>query len=855
MELLSPISVASSPDLSSAGVGARQESVLVVASDPKRRQELVDIIEGAGWLPLAADNAEGALHLFRMAPPDLVLLAFDGTDLAELEVLDLLRAEPDGGRTPIVCNLPRRNRALFVEAFGRRADDVVVGRPVAVELVARLRIRMLRRAQAHNEIQLDPVTGALVPAAFADQTRRELERVFRGGRPGIFAYLAVDELPGIEGDLGSRARDEIVAQVIDLVDEDSRTLDFVGFSRGVVGLLMPSTPVKGAQIRLDRLSKLIFEHDFVLRGETVRLTPIIGFTKTDGELTLEDVEDQAWDAMAYEAEQRDLHPTLWEQAMSGGPSTKSRLVRAFHKVRTPIQVTAQQAILFGLPFVFYLSMDYAGLDFTGPIYLLLVAALFLTSITIIAESRAAHDPPEPPPLPDEDGAERPLASAIIAAYLPNEAETIVETIESFLKQDYPNLQVILAYNSPRRMNVESELAAIARRDPRFEPLRVEGSVSKAQNVNAALSHVRGEFLGLFDADHQPEPGSFERAWRWIASGVGVVQGHCVIRNGGDNRVTRLIAAEFEVIYAVSHPGRAKLHDFGIFGGSNGYWRTSLLKKTRMRGFMLTEDIDSSIRIVGEGETIISDPSLISTELAPDTVSALWNQRMRWAQGWSQVSLRHLMRMVRTSATTRRRLGFAHLLGWREIYPWISLQMFPLFAFWWVQGRTDTDWFIPIFVFTSIVTFSAGPLQVWSAWKLAHPSIAQHKRWFVMFFFSSMFFYTEWKNVIARTAHLKEAMREREWKVTPRSSKPSAASTDLSELPEEVAAKITVDPTEPVPRSGLRYEQVEAEEAAEYARRSSAHARRAEDPAPVVADEPGDSQVPGAGTPRPRSASQ
>ncbi len=851
MEPSSPISIARSPDLGSADAGARQESVLIVASDEKRRQELVEIIEGAGWLPLAAGNAEGALHLFRMAPPDLVLLAFGGTDLAELEVLDLLRAEPDGGRTPIVCNLARRSRTLFVEAFGRRADDVVVGRPVAVELVARLRIRMLRRAQPNNEIQLDPVTGALVPAAFADQTRRELERVFRGGRPGIFAYLAIDELPGIEGDLGSRARDEIVAQVIDLVDEDSRTLDFVGFSRGVVGLLMPSTPVKGAQIRLDRLSKLIFENDFVLRGETVRLTPIIGFTKTDGELTLEDVEDRAWDAMAYEAEQRDLHPTLWEQAMSEGPSTKSRLVRAFQKVRTPIQVTAQQAILFGLPFVFYLSMDFAGLDFTGPIYLLLVAALFLTSITIIAESRAAHDPPEPPPLPDEDGAERPLASAIIAAYLPNEAETIVETVESFLKQDYPNLQIILAYNSPRRMNVESELAAIARRDPRFEPLRVEGSVSKAQNVNAALSHVRGEFLGLFDADHHPEPGSFMRAWRWIASGVGVVQGHCVIRNGGDNRVTRLIAAEFEVIYAVSHPGRAKLHDFGIFGGSNGYWRTSLLKKTRMRGFMLTEDIDSSIRIVGEGETIVSDPSLISSELAPDTVSALWNQRMRWAQGWSQVSLRHLVRMIRTSGTTRRRLGFAHLLGWREVYPWISLQMFPLFAFWWVQGRTDTDWFIPIFVFTSIVTFSAGPLQVWSAWRLAHPSIAEHKRWFVVFFFSSMFFYTEWKNVIARTAHLKEAMREREWKVTPRSSKPSA-SAEVTELPEEIAAKITVDPIEPVARVGLRYEQVEAE-AAEYARRSSSHARRADDPGSISSDIPMDTQATTQDPPRMRSA--
>ena len=46
---------------------------------------------------------------------------------------------------------------------------------------------------------------------------------------------------------------------------------------------------------------------------------------------------------------------------------------------------------------------------------------------------------------------------------------------------------------------------------------------------------------------------------------------------------RLIAAEFEAMYAVSHPGRARLHGFGIFGGSNGYWRRDVLDLTRELG--------------------------------------------------------------------------------------------------------------------------------------------------------------------------------------------------------------------------------------------------------------------------------
>jgi cellulose synthase/poly-beta-1,6-N-acetylglucosamine synthase-like glycosyltransferase len=246
-----------------------------------------------------------------------------------------------------------------------------------------------------------------------------------------------------------------------------------------------------------------------------------------------------------------------------------------------------------------------------------------------------------------------------------------------------------------------------------------------------------------------------------------------VRNGETSLTTRLVATEFESIYAVSHPGRARVHGFGIFGGANGYWRSEVLKQKRMRGFMLTEDIDSSMRVVEAGGTIVSDPGLISMELAPETPKALWNQRMRWAQGWSQVSWRHLLPMLkRPDATLRSRIGALYLLAWRELYPWVSLQMFPLIAFWLLRGDPVINWFVPIFVMTTLFTLSAGPGQVIFAWKLAHPSIKQHKRWFFLFLVSSFVFYTEMKNVIVRTAHLKELMGERTWKVTPRSTRPS-----------------------------------------------------------------------------------
>ncbi len=140
-------------------------------------------------------------------------------------------------------------------------------------------------------------------------------------------------------------------------------------------------------------------------------------------------------------------------------------------------------------------------------------------------------------------------------------------------------QVILAYNTPESLAIEADLQELAARDPRLLPLRVAGSKSKAENVNAALGAATGEIVGVYDADHLPAPDCFRRAWRWLGDGCDMVQGRCVIRNHAHNWLTRTIAVEFDTIYAVSHPGRAHLSRTAIFGGSNGYWRREVLAAT------------------------------------------------------------------------------------------------------------------------------------------------------------------------------------------------------------------------------------------------------------------------------------
>jgi len=186
--------------------------------------------------------------------------------------------------------------------------------------------------------------------------------------------------------------------------------------------------------------------------------------------------------------------------------------------------------------------------------------------------------------------------------------------------------------------------------------------------------------------------------------------------------------------------------------------------------MLTEDIDSSIRAVLDGATVMVDPGLISREFAPVSVSALWNQRLRWAQGWFQVSLRYGRAGLRSQRLSiRQRLGFFHLLVWREVYPWLSMQMFPIVAFWvWRDGFSSVNWFIPLFILTTLFTQSAGPGQVAFAYARAAPELRWRTMWFVRYLGVSFFLYVPFKNLVGVVGQMKELMGEKQWKVTPRS---------------------------------------------------------------------------------------
>ncbi|MGH9123986.1 MAG: glycosyltransferase family 2 protein [Acidimicrobiales bacterium] len=441
---------------------------------------------------------------------------------------------------------------------------------------------------------------------------------------------------------------------------------------------------------------------------------------------------------------------------------------------------ANLALAWLLPFLVYSGLYRAfGLDVSSVGFWVVITAVIVTAFTVYAEGVLALRPASPP---SPEPPSYPAASAIVVAYLPNETDTVVDTVTSLLGQDYPGpFEVILAYNTPQRLPIESVLAEMAAADRRLILLRVGDSTSKAQNINAALQLTQGEIVGIFDADHRPMVTAFRRAAAWLVGGVDVVQGRSVVRNGTTNWLARMVAVEFEGIYAVAHPGRATLHDFGIFGGSNGFWRADVLDRLRMRPDMLTEDIDISIRAVFEGRRVAVDPHLISEELSPLTPMALWSQRIRWSHGWHQVSRRQIRRIWRAPLLTlRQRFGASFLLGWREAYPWVAAQMIPILAFSvLVRHHVHVHWLAPLFVATMVYVSAVGPVQALFAWRLSTPELRRRHWWWWQYVLFTGIVFGEWKALVSRAAHLRELLGDRAWQVTPRSA--ARSSTTVARL--------------------------------------------------------------------------
>ena len=90
------------------------------------------------------------------------------------------------------------------------------------------------------------------------------------------------------------------------------------------------------------------------------------------------------------------------------------------------------------------------------------------------------------------------------------------------------------------------------------------------------------------------------------------------------RAQRTFGRLFTVSGAITAFRKSAVHEVG-------YWSPN----------MLTEDIDISWKLQRAGWDIEFEPNAIVWVLMPETISGLWNQRLRWAMGGAQVLTKNI----------------------------------------------------------------------------------------------------------------------------------------------------------------------------------------------------------------------
>ncbi|MBD2100820.1 glycosyltransferase family 2 protein [Leptolyngbya sp. FACHB-261] len=468
------------------------------------------------------------------------------------------------------------------------------------------------------------------------------------------------------------------------------------------------------------------------------------------------------------------------------------------------RIVFAQIVVLGLPTIVYYCI-FSNLQPLLPLHLIIPTLYLLTSILVIAEATVAgfwpsskrrHPRVEQSLQPLSTASSRiassvvaggrsqhtdstvpasygsvPRCSVIVVAYLPNEQGVILGTLRHLLnnlERPEQGLEIILAYNTPTRLPVEADLHRLAALHPELRLLLVEGSRSKAENLNAAVQIATGEMTCIIDADHRPIADCLERAWNWLRDGdYDVVQGRNVIRNYRCNLLTRLVAVEFECLYGISHPAKSLLVDTAIFGGSNGYWRTSVLRKIRFRPGMMTEDIDATLRALLAGYRIVHDRNIISTELAPLDLRSLWAQRKRWDQGWGEVSLKYQWPLWRSDKLNLgQKLYWTCLLCYRVIFQLTALQVFPMLFGLVLSGNSTPDSIQTYVLLTTILTLLSGPYQTLIALKVRSGMLRAAPAHF-LFYCLALPFYAALKNTISVVALYDHIMGRTDWVVTPR----------------------------------------------------------------------------------------
>ncbi|MGD2132579.1 MAG: glycosyltransferase, partial [Maricaulaceae bacterium] len=226
----------------------------------------------------------------------------------------------------------------------------------------------------------------------------------------------------------------------------------------------------------------------------------------------------------------------------------------------------------------------------------------------------------------------PSVDVLIATY--NEPLDVLEkTIVGALSLDYPNFKVWVCDDGRRAW-----LRDFCQQRGVGYIIRPDNKGAKAGNINHALTKVDGDFFAVFDADFVPQQNFLIRTMGFFKDPkIGIVQIPHTFYNNDPFQTNLKLRAKVpddqRFFFETVMPCRDGW-DAAFCCGSNSVTRREAMRTVgdKLPEGSITEDILLSMALLQKGYVTryLNEP--LALGLAPESVSAFFVQRQRWARG-------------------------------------------------------------------------------------------------------------------------------------------------------------------------------------------------------------------------------
>ena len=213
--------------------------------------------------------------------------------------------------------------------------------------------------------------------------------------------------------------------------------------------------------------------------------------------------------------------------------------------------------------------------------------------------------------------------------------------------------------------------------------RCSGSSTAAARARPSISVFppAPAIVVISDVDTTFDRSAFAELLGYFADPrVGAVSGSLGVRNASASLITRHQAIEYAIGIALGRIVQDSLGILSIVSGAFGAFRRAALEQVGGQDVEVGEDADLTMKLRRAGWRIRFAPDAHALTDAPETVSALIAQRLRWDRGLITIWIRKYRSVFDPRQSTFRLIDVAALVDMIVFQVLLALA-FPVYLFW------------------------------------------------------------------------------------------------------------------------------------------------------------------------------